>query len=302
VRNHPPAPKAPSLGTLPRRTQRTRRFNPGDFSSCPPRPPWWDCVTTMSGSSARAACPWPPASSAARFGEPEIHLWCATLGDFYSELPRFRATLSLDERVRAGGFHSSDDRDAFVLSRGILRQLLALYLGRDASTIDFTYGRFGKPEVTGVPDHCPLYFNASRSGALVIYAVTSACPVGVDVERLRPVLELEYIASRFFTRFEADMLLTVPPDRQMERFFACWTCKEAFVKATGDGIGRGLRSVQVDPRVDACPGIGVEADLPDSWHFQLLRPATGYIAALAHRADGARLRRLRVSTKLLNRR
>jgi 4'-phosphopantetheinyl transferase len=239
----------------------------------------------MPAFSARTVSPpWPSASSAARLGELEIHLWCATLGDFYSELSPFRATLSLDEHVRASRFHSSEDRDAFVLSRGILRQLLALYLGRDAASIDFTYRRFGKPEITGLPDHGPLYFNASRSGALVVYAVTSASPVGVDVERLRPVLEFEYIASRFFTRFEADMLLTLAPDRRMETFLACWTCKEAFVKATGDGIGRG--SATRGER--------------DSWHVQSLQPATDYVAALAHRVPGARLLCSRVSKKMLN--
>jgi 4'-phosphopantetheinyl transferase len=243
-------------------------------------------VTTMPVFSAGTVSPpWPSASSAARLGEFEIHLWCATPGDFYSELSRFRATLSLDERVRASRFHSSEDRDAFVLSRGILRQLLALYLGRDASTIDFTYGHFGKPEITGLPNRGPLYFNTSRSGGLVVYAVTSASPVGVDVERLRPVLEFEYIASRFFSPFEADMLLTLAPDRQMETFLACWTCKEAFVKATGDGIGRGSAT----------------RDDSDGWRVQFLQPATDYVAALAHRTPGARLLCSRVSKRLLNR-
>jgi 4'-phosphopantetheinyl transferase len=256
----------------------------------------------MSGPSARAAPTiplWPPAQSAARLRTNEIHLWCAALGDFYSELPRFQDTLSLDERVRASRFHSSDDRDAFVMCRGILRQLLSHYVGRDAATIDFTYGPFGKPEIA-LPDQRPLYFNTSRSDALVVYAVTSACPVGVDVERLRSVLDVEYIASQFFTAVEANLLMTLSPDRQMEAFFACWTCKEAFVKATGDSIGRSLRSVQVDPRIHAHPGAGVQSHVPENWQLQLLRPATGYVAALAHRAEGARLRRLRVSKRLLN--
>jgi len=205
------------------------------------------------------------------------------LGDFYSELPRLEATLTPDERQRAGSFQSPDDRDAFVMSRGILRHLLAQYLGRAAAAITFSYGRFGKPEITGLRDHVPLYFNASRSGALVIYAMTSAGPLGVDVERLRPVPELEYIASRFFPPGEAGVLPTLPPQAQIEAFFAGWTRTEAFLKATGGGLA-GSQGARHDPAGHS---------------FHLLRPATGYLATLAHRTDGARLRRPAISGRLV---
>jgi 4'-phosphopantetheinyl transferase len=234
---------------------------------------------------------WPSPPTAVRLEDHQIHLWCAALGDFYQDLPALQATLSPDERGTARQFRSFDDCAAFVVCRGILRKLLAQYLGRDASTIDFSYGRFGKPEVAGLPGRCPLYFNATRSGALAVYAVTSAGPVGVDVERLRPIPEFEYIASRVFSQFEANRLLALPPERQMEEFLVCWTCEEAFVKATGDGMGRGSRSVQVSASATRLPG---------SWQVQLLRPAAGYVGALVHQADGARLLRLSVSDRLLN--
>jgi 4'-phosphopantetheinyl transferase len=253
----------------------------------------------MLGSSARAAPLWPSALSAAHLREQEIHLWCAALGDFCSELPRFHATLSPEERERARKLHFSDDRDAFVMCRGILRQLLAQYLGRDAATIAFAYGRSGKPEITGLQDHCPLHFNVSRSGAIVVYAMTAAGPVGVDVERVRPVPEFDDIASRFFNPGDASMLRTLPADVQMEAFFACWTCKEAFVKATGDGIARDPGLSRLDPERHAHPSVEGEPRRADAWQFQLFRPAPGYLATLAHRADGARLRRSAVSKRLV---
>ncbi len=160
----------------------------------------------------------------------------------------------------------------------------------------FTYGRFGKPELAGLRDQGPIYFNASRSGALAVYAVTAAGPVGVDVERLRPVTELEYIAARFFPRDEADLLRTLPLDVQMEAFFACWTCKEALVKATGDGIARGPGS----SRVDSAARLDGESRVPEGWRFQLLQPAAGYLATLAHRPGGARLRRWTLSGPALH--
>jgi 4'-phosphopantetheinyl transferase len=249
---------------------------------------------SRSGSCAAAsttALLWPCATSEVRLAADEIHVWCAALGDFHRELPRFQSTLSPDERVRARTFRSIDDRDAFVIGRGLLRALLGRYLGREASHISFSYGPFGKPDVTGLPDHCPIHFSASRSDALVVYAVTSACPVGVDVERVRPVVDFEYIASRLLTPLEAGRLTALSPDRQMDRFFVCWTCKEAFVKATGEGLGR---SLQADRGADASPCVG-DDHLPDTWRFELLRPAAGYVGAVAHRADDASLLHLRVS-------
>jgi 4'-phosphopantetheinyl transferase len=238
-----------------------------------------------TSAAVRVRPVWAPASSAPRLGEDEIHVWCAVLADFYLELPRLEATLTPDERLRARSFKSPDDRDAFVMSRGILRHLLAQYLGRAAAAIAFSYGRFGKPEITGLRDHVPLYFNTSRSGALVIYAMTSAGPLGVDVERLRPVPELGYIAAHFLPPGEARMLPTRPPQAQIEAFFAGWTRTEAFLKATGRGLagGHGSRHARAE----------------HGWHFHLFRPAAGYLATLAHRPDGARLRRPAISGRLV---
>jgi 4'-phosphopantetheinyl transferase len=251
-----------------------------------------DSRSGFSAATSTTDLLWSCATSEVRLAAHEIHVWCAALGDFYRELPRLQSTLSPDEHVRAGKFRSIDDRDAFVIGRGILRALLGRYLGRGASTINFSYGPFGKPDVIGLPDHGPIYFNASRSDALVVYAVTSVCPVGVDIERVRPVVDFEFIASRFVGPLEADRLMTLPPDRQMDEFFVCWTCKEAFVKATGKGLGR---SPQVDQGADASPCAGDDSHLSDTWRFQLLRPAAGYVGALAHRADDASLLQWRVS-------
>jgi 4'-phosphopantetheinyl transferase len=241
---------------------------------------------------------WPLPPAEVRLENHQIHLWCAALDDFYRDLPEFQATLSPDERDRSRRFRSFDDCARFVICRGILRKLLAQYLGRDGSTIDFSYGRFGKPEVAGIPGRGPLYFNATRSGALAVYAVTSAGPVGVDVERLRPILEFEHIALRFLGPFEASRLLALPAGRQMEEFLACWTWKEALVKATGDGLGRVGRSVQTG--APAHRGAGDHTPPPGGWQLQRLRPAAGYVGALVHRAGGARVLRLRVSDRLLN--
>jgi len=211
-------------------------------------------------------------------GDSEIHVWTALLDDFHDDPSRFDRFLSADERIRAGKFHFARDCDRFVAGRGILRALLARYLARDAAAIEFSYGRFGKPELAAPEASRPLYFNASRSGALAVYAVTRACPVGVDVERLREVPDFEAVASRFLAPSEACRLMSLPLDRRVEAFFACWTDQEAFLKATGEGIG---------VRLGTCP-------TPD-WRLQRLWPAPGYAGAVAYRHGAARLCLWRVS-------
>jgi 4'-phosphopantetheinyl transferase len=211
---------------------------------------------------------WPLPPSEIRLGESAIHVWCASLDDFHSALSRFAAVLSADERTRASRFHLAADRERFIVRRGILRELLARYLHQDAATIEFLLGRFGKPLVAGPDAGRHVHFSSSHSDRLAVYAVTTASPVGVDIERLCEIPNLEAIASRV----------------GLEEFLADWTRTEAVLKATGEGIG-----AQVGSR--GGPRLGVPVD----WRFQRLWPAPGYVGALAYRHDAARVALWRVS-------
>jgi 4'-phosphopantetheinyl transferase len=241
---------------------------------------------TISAVGLAGAVPlsWPFAPSEIRLGQNEIHVWCASLNDFHGALSRFDAVLSAHERTRASKFHFAGDRDRFIARRGILRKLLARYLHQDAGTIEFSLGRFGKPYIDGQDGGCRLHFNASHSGALAVYTITNASPVGVDVERLREIPELDAIASRVVAPGEGRRLTALPRKRQLEEFFAGWTWKEAVLKASGEGIGAhfGARD-------------GVRPCVPSDWRFQRLWPAPGYVGALAYRHDAARVFLWRVS-------
>ncbi len=219
---------------------------------------------------------WPPAPSGIFLGANAVHVWCAPLDNLHGVLSRFYALLSSEERIHARKFHVAVDRDRFIARRGILRELLALYLDQTAETIEFFAGPFGKPGLAR-PDRIPgLHFNASHSGALALYAVSSGSPVGVDVERLREIPELGDIASRFFGADEASRLTALPPGERLDEFFAVWTANEAFLKATGIGIAAqpGVRSV-------------APMSVPSDWRLRRLMPAAGYIGALACRHDAA---------------
>lgn len=177
-----------------------------------------------------------PLGPSIRLARNAIHVWCASLNDLHGVLSRFDLVLSADERRRAGRFHFAGDRDRFIARRGILRELLARYLHQDPATIAFSVGRSGKPCVAGLDGGRCLHFNTSHSDALAVYAVTTASPVGIDVERLREIPGLDALASR--VAVSADARLTAfPRSRPLEEFFAGWTRTEAVLKASGEGIG-----------------------------------------------------------------
>lgn len=229
---------------------------------------------------------WPTPREAVRLEGNEIHVWCAALSEFASELQPLNALLSSAERDKAERFRFAKDRNHFVARRGILRGILSRYLERPPSKIDFCGGRFGKPEIKGELVRGGLRFSVSHSGDLALYAVTRACPIGVDVEYIRPFPHLEEIALRFFSPRETKVLMSLPREHRMEVFFSYWTRKEAFLKATGEGIGEGLANVEVAltpwQEADTIRTVG-ESEDRIGWRLQSFSPASGYIGAIAFR-------------------
>lgn len=213
------------------------------------------------------------------------HLWSVVLSQFYDSLPWLNEVLSVEERQRAERFYFRKDRDRYVIGHGIRRVILGSYLRQPASSITFCYGKCGKPQVKFISDE--LNFSDSRSGDLAVYAITRACPIGIDVERVRFVPQYQEIASRFFSRQENDMIMALPLERRMERFFTIWSGKEAYLKATGDGIGGDLAKVEV---VDLSSSDGVSlirvlnsVDSTAQWQLRSYSPIPGYRAVVAVR-------------------
>ncbi len=240
---------------------------------------------------------WQTPREAVRLKCNEIHVWCAALSNFENEFSQFWAILSTAERARAERFLFFKDRTNYVIRRGILRVILGRYSGQLPSEIDFCYGRNGKPEIKKDRVRGPLYFNDSHSVDLALYALTRACPIGVDVEQLREVPHIDEIASRFFSPCEVEMLMALPTECRMESFFACWTRKEAVLKATGEGIAEGMSKVEVTrtPGEDAeFLRIGKEPRAGAEWHLRSFSPAPAYLGAVAFRHQNLSLSKWRV--------
>ena len=227
-------------------------------------------------------------------GEDEIHVWCAELDPPGGAAERLGAILSPDERTRAARFCLERVRSRFVVCRGVLRTILGRYLGGAPEGLRFVYGDRGKPALAP-PEGTDLRFNVSHSDGLALFAVARGREVGVDVERLRPLPRVERIAERFFSLPERKALLELPPERRAEAFFTCWTRKEAYVKARGEGLGHPLDqfAVSLVPGEAArlwAAGDGDEREIA-RWSLDALVPAPGYVAALAALGGGWRLAR-----------
>ena len=133
-----------------------------------------------------------------------------------------------------------------------------------------------------------IHFNMAHSGSLALYAVTVDCEIGVDVEELRDIPEIEQVASRYFSKPEAAQLLSISPKLAVrEAFFRCWTRKEAYIKAIGDGLYLPLDQFQVTLEPDAPARfihIGNDSAAAAEWTLQHLDPAPNYLGALAYHA------------------
>ena len=217
----------------------------------------------------------------------EVHVWRATL-DWPAEAAAGLASiLSGDERERVRRFHFERDRRRCLISRGLLRTLLGRYLERPPETLSFDYSTFGKPRLASLKT--PLQFNVSHSGELLLVAVALDRAIGVDVEEIRRDMSVLEIAERFFSGNERSALARMPENLRHDAFFECWTRKEAYIKAKGDGL-----SLPLD-QFDVAFGPGQAAQLlatrPDRaeaerWCLKELDVADGYKAALAVEGSG----------------
>jgi len=222
----------------------------------------------------------------------EIHVWRAELDQPEATVERLGQTLSTDEQERAQRFVLERVRTRFVVGRGLLRAILARYLGRPPHRLRFAYGERGKPALAPA-ESTSLRFNVSHSADVVLFAVARGREVGVDVERLRPMPRAERIAERFFSVPERQALAALPEARKVEGFFTCWTRKEAYIKARGDGLGHPLDQFAVTIAPDepvrlSAVGDGDATEIA-RWSLTGLPPGPGYVAALAACGSGWRV-------------
>jgi 4'-phosphopantetheinyl transferase len=210
----------------------------------------------------------------------EVHVWHVDL-DAAGESPRPGDLLSQDEFERGYRLHFARDVRRFMLTRGALRRRLGSYLDCPPQDIQFAYGAHGKPALAS-PASSALRFNVSHSGGRALLAFTTSSEIGIDLERLTPVPDALDLSSRFFALAEQIALEAVDPDQRDRAFLRGWTCKEAFVKATGEGLGYPLDGFAVSLTPEAPARLlSLEGADPRGWSLLDFAPEEGFLAAVA---------------------
>ncbi|MBW8876287.1 MAG: 4'-phosphopantetheinyl transferase superfamily protein [Acidobacteria bacterium] len=228
----------------------------------------------------------PPRSpgSGLELGSGEIHVWAIPLDPPPERVESLGRALSADEWERARRFRFDKHRRQYVVGRGALRTLLAAYLGTRPEAVGFSYGPRGKPFLAPPFADRGLQFNLSNSDELALAGFVHGREIGVDVEFLRPMNDCEEIAERFFSESERRVLRTIPFPAKQEAFFNCWTRKEAYLKAVGEGLAAPLDSFDVTLALGEPPRmltLNGDAGRAAPWFFHHLRPAEEYVGAIA---------------------
>lgn len=213
----------------------------------------------------------------------QVHIWLAELDRPTEQQKALAQHLSPDEQARAIRFIDSRASKRFTAGRGLLRTILGTYLSISPPEVQFNYGVQGKPGLAH-PDQEMIKFNLSHSGRYTLVAISPGTDVGVDIEEKRPLDNLEVITRRYFSVQEKEAIRSLPPIDQVNAFYDCWTRKEAFIKACGDGFSIPLDSfsVSLGPK-ESNLILDPTSTIPPqtSWQIIPLSPPQGYAGAIA---------------------
>jgi 4'-phosphopantetheinyl transferase len=221
--------------------------------------------------------------------------WLSTGPDGQVHMPRWRDLLDADELARADKFLFAPDRDTFILAHALTRAMLSRATGQPVETWHYVKGQYGKPALAPDCAGCGLRFNISHTRGFAVCAIARD-EIGVDVEASDRRIDFR-IADRYFAPEEVAVVRAAPSERTATVFFRFWTLKEAFIKATGEGLRRPLASfsfafdplrISFHPERDDRP----RRDDPATWQFIECRPAPDRPLALAVNRAGSRLLRL----------
>ena len=226
---------------------------------------------------------WTIPANKVTLAENEVHVWRASLKASFSTISSLQGILAEEEVKRAKRFYFEEDRLRWIVARGILRRLLGQYLDMDPREVRFVTNGYGKPFVVYPSQGACLHFNLSHSADLALYAFAYDRYVGIDVEYMRVDIECEQLAHHYFSAVECAALQGLPPAVRLEAFFLCWSRKEAYIKARGEGLSIPLDQFDVSLAPGEPAALLADREDPQAtarWSLHALAPADCYAGAI----------------------
>lgn len=220
----------------------------------------------------------------------EIHLWAISLISHSALVEGFKAALTDLEREHISYYKDKQAQKSYVISQGGLRLFLSFYLNIEPPKIQLRKHAKGKPFVA---DDTSLYFNTSNSGEYVVYAFSRAGEVGIDIEKLRKLPDLEELIDRNFLLRE-QLFINEKNTSKFERFFRFWTVKECYLKAIGEGMRLAPDHVEFSVekncfKLQAVDGVFEQED----WLFKEIALGAQYVGTLAYKGITTKIDELR---------
>lgn len=221
-----------------------------------------------------------------------VQLWVLDLDLPEAELTELGSILSPLEQDRASRFHFDLHRNRYIAAHGWLRRILSGYLSLAPEVLEFNFASRGKPMLAGSAAQVGLEFNLSHSQSVGLLGVAQGMPIGVDVEEVRALKDAQELVARFFSRNESALFESLPEAGKPAAFFNLWTRKEAWLKATGEGIAHLLAELEVSflpgntPRIITLPKHYASTQ---PWSLSEVRPRRGFVGAVAVPASKVQL-------------
>ena len=217
----------------------------------------------------------------------EVHLWSISLDLTGQLMEQCRAFLSEKEKQRISYFKFEKVQNDFIICQGILRYLLSRYMNKTPHAIQIERHKKGKPFV---PDAPSLYFNMSNSGNMCVYAFSADGEIGIDLEQIRELPDLDELIQKNFTTKEIS-LIAQNPENKLKRFFQFWTFKESYLKAIGEGMRLTPDKLEFTMEGETIKLQGINGIFEtEDWNFSVFLPAKNYTGALAYQGKEIKIK------------
>lgn len=223
---------------------------------------------------------WKNPSDTFSLKENHVDIWRIFISEQINFLDDYNELLSKKEIKKSKAYAFEKDKNSYLIRHAALRQLIGSYLNIEPNSIKFDTQGNDKP-ILKTPQ--TLKFNLSHSGDMILIAISPNLEVGIDVEMNKPLPDFANIVKSYFSKNEIDKLFNLSETDQLEGFYNCWTRKEAYIKATGQGLSTPLDQFSVSLIPGAAPKltrVEWDPDELDNWTMFHIDAAQDYIGAL----------------------